>query len=148
MIWQPIETAPKDGTPILVYCPDARKPHESITAARYIPYTPTWGYWEPCVADHESERWPRLKDQPTHWMKLPAPPRPASRQESEQHMIRCPTPAIDRGVAAAAAAVLFPGSHFARAGFNAGAAWALTQLKSDHPEAWELLERAWKERQP
>jgi hypothetical protein len=50
--------------------------------------------------------------------------------------------------AAVAAAVLFPGSYYARAGFNAGVAWTLTQLKSDHPEAWELLERAWRERQP
>jgi HAMP domain-containing protein len=50
--------------------------------------------------------------------------------------------------AAAAAAVLFPGSHYARAGFNAGVAWTLTQIKSDHPDAWELLERDWKDRQP
>jgi hypothetical protein len=72
MTWHPIETAPRDGTAVLVYIPDAPEPHEAITTARWVGYA--WSYWEPCVADHNSDRWPRLNDEPTHWMELPEAP--------------------------------------------------------------------------
>lgn len=70
--WQPIETAPKDGTEILI-C-DART--ATILVAAWNgddPNTPTHK-WE-CldVAYHE--------DLPTHWMPLPAAPQPELRGE-------------------------------------------------------------------
>lgn len=64
MEWQPIETAPKDGTRILAW--DGRSIHVAY-----------WGWDNPanrlawlgghCRIDHI--------DQPTHWMPLPEPPR-------------------------------------------------------------------------
>lgn len=79
MEWQPIETAPRDGTTVLVYVPG-----ESLfpTAARYD--TPErfeadygdrdymeegwrWSLGYPCDFHEEVL-------QPTHWMPLPPPP--------------------------------------------------------------------------
>jgi hypothetical protein len=58
--WQPIETAPKDGTRVLTFGPD-----RIVTA-----------YFDPGVRGHEREfpaGW-RGAFEPTHWMPLPAPP--------------------------------------------------------------------------
>lgn len=60
--WQPIETAPHDGTPVLVYVP-VNRPTRRILAASL----------------HDSREWYILSGsvvlgQPTHWMPLPAPP--------------------------------------------------------------------------
>ncbi|MGY3359715.1 hypothetical protein ACVWZK_006378 [Bradyrhizobium sp. GM0.4] len=60
--WQPIETAPKDGTPVLLGFP---------------------GYFHAMHGHHEDGVWGQLDSdfgfehlptQPTHWMPLPAPP--------------------------------------------------------------------------
>jgi len=56
MEWQPIETAPKDGTVIIVYAPDFFQ-----TAA-----------WTDGIWTNASESW--LGDV-THWMPLPEPPK-------------------------------------------------------------------------
>ena len=58
--WQPIETAPKDGTDILIWDND------------FGCMVVNWSYrrwW----ASHDSEDnyWP----EPTHWMHLPPPPK-------------------------------------------------------------------------
>ena len=93
--WQPIETAPKDGTPILGWCDHEADPyyegetrltpyganaegmkhvedglnivswHESIDETEYI--IPAW--W--CLHDG----WYDTAANPTHWMPLPEPPR-------------------------------------------------------------------------
>jgi hypothetical protein len=61
MEWKPIETAPKDGTPVLGY-------HTGKMTTVY------WGLWnewqlvEP-GAYAEEDDW-----RPTHWMPLPEPP--------------------------------------------------------------------------
>jgi hypothetical protein len=57
--WQPIETAPKDGTEILVY-------HNECCSVR------EWG-----KNDDGDEIWlPRIRGFfPTHWMPLPNPPK-------------------------------------------------------------------------
>jgi hypothetical protein len=63
--WQPIETVPKDGTAVLIYCPT----ENCIVSSR----------WR---QDGDDGRWygtdpmGRLNwiQLPTHWMPLPAPP--------------------------------------------------------------------------
>jgi len=62
--WQPIETAPKDGTDILLY---RRNWHQSA------PVVAGWfedGWY---AYDHDSEQVPELGGI-THWMPLPEPP--------------------------------------------------------------------------
>lgn len=84
--WQPIETAPKDGTAILIWQPDGAKnwymPRESLPDGgiytlederllwfddgRYaIGYWRPWGGW----GNRNSST-----VEPTHWMPLPTPP--------------------------------------------------------------------------
>lgn len=72
MQWQPIETAPKDGTNIMVTCPrlgvccPAHWDNDQY-AKKPRPYWTHWGerIW--------GITWVR-NDQPTHWMPLPAAP--------------------------------------------------------------------------
>lgn len=55
--WQPIETAPKDGSNVFLYCTD-RIDHFAI------------GYYD--------EAWfavGHFRPEPTHWMPLPKPPK-------------------------------------------------------------------------
>ena len=72
--WQPIETAPKDGTSILVYF--------GTIGVRQVAWTePSYADWEIwCVDDNKhgpyalrgySDEGPRA---PTHWMPLPPLP--------------------------------------------------------------------------
>ena len=88
MKWQPIETAPRDGTPLLLWCPGMcswnRKdgmPDLVVGLWWVDPYSSRdLGAWYSDVGDvdqgyestgayfeHESLR-------PTHWMPLPPPP--------------------------------------------------------------------------
>lgn len=82
--WEPIETAPKDGTQVLVYAPigmsiaawsqDTRGPGVSGHVQ-----TPGWIGW--ANGDEiDDEGWDTghgfaLQLEPTHWMPLPAPPK-------------------------------------------------------------------------
>jgi hypothetical protein len=62
MDWQPIETAPKDGTRVLLYWPHWCE--EAITGK--------WSkrnQWESTVVCAD------CGPDPTHWMPLPAPPK-------------------------------------------------------------------------
>jgi hypothetical protein len=68
MSWQPIETAPRDGTVVLAFAPT-----EAV-----VPFI-TVGWFET-----EAERWRMLDScshmgfravQPTHWQPLPEPPK-------------------------------------------------------------------------
>lgn len=62
--WQPMDTAPKDGTRVLV------------TGSRYLPVAAFYGVYHPnakgkpewrvCPSGHRLD--------PTHWMPLPEPP--------------------------------------------------------------------------
>ena len=59
--WQRIDTAPKDGTVILAYCPD-----DGIVTVQYFTVNKQWGQ----ISD--SDRLTAFY--PTHWMPLPEPP--------------------------------------------------------------------------
>lgn len=71
--WQPIETAPRDGTTVVVYF----KGHGPMTVAWEDPWGdgPEAATW--CVTDHKHGPYPvrgyRTGDD-THWMPLPEPP--------------------------------------------------------------------------
>lgn len=68
--WKPIETAPKDGTAVLLFLGNF---DNTIALARW--YSP-WGNW---VRDDEqpdpTEEYHGIGSGcPTHWMPLPSPP--------------------------------------------------------------------------
>jgi len=79
--WQPIETAPKDGTRILAFFPIINS--YKILIVEFI-----WQEWYICPYDSEFEmmgnehlvyiyeKLEKLKNgDPTHWMPLPNPPK-------------------------------------------------------------------------
>lgn len=71
--WQLIETAPKDGMPIIVYSPE-----NGVFTAEY-----TESLCDCCYPEerHGEEAWfastgeDLTDDMPTHWMPLPTPPK-------------------------------------------------------------------------
>lgn len=73
-MWQPIETAPRDGTPILVYSPghDQSDP-TNIIVAKFEDYEGEtwWAFCENVLADIAGQ----VDPEPTHWMPLPEPPK-------------------------------------------------------------------------
>lgn len=63
--WQPIETAPKDGTEIIIF---GSRVYFHPVMARYE----NDGWWVP---DAPLEcPWTELASEPTHWQPLPDPP--------------------------------------------------------------------------
>ena len=67
--WQPIETAPRDGTPILGYAGGEYAVVEYAVVEWVQPDNS--GYWTLCVCGkyaEDGEWWP------THWMPVPDPP--------------------------------------------------------------------------
>jgi hypothetical protein len=63
--WQPIETAPKDGTRVFL----------GYDYQGFL-FTASTGYW----TEHNGGGWVReCMFQPTHWMRLPEPPPPPDR---------------------------------------------------------------------
>ena len=73
--WQPISTAPKDGTRILLYRPGSY-PWAAVVAGEFdlqAHYGKPRPYWT-----HDRERMAGVQEArnkpPTHWMPLPAPP--------------------------------------------------------------------------
>lgn len=71
--WQPIDTAPKDGTVILGY---EKRGIVSMYWETYFirPEGEVFGFWELGVEEEESDdMWT-----PTHWMPLPPPPQEAT----------------------------------------------------------------------
>lgn len=78
--WQPIETAPKDGTPILVAGGvDDNGPYAPNADMLRLMHAPTRAMW--CgetwlIALAEACYVGVVRESPTHWMALPAPPNP------------------------------------------------------------------------
>jgi hypothetical protein len=79
--WRPIETAPRDGTPILAFCvhPNARYAGEDFAEWTEIVVT-RW-------IDHNGGGWTwhGICGQHTHWMPLPAPPALNPQASGEGH---------------------------------------------------------------
>jgi len=65
--WLPIETAPKDGTEVLVFSPDVYYPVEIVTWQKN-PYNGDAWASARCVDGLT------ISGRPTHWMPLPPPP--------------------------------------------------------------------------
>ena len=65
--WQPIETAPKDGTDILVMT------GETMHVVRWINIHGDFDYW--AVDDNKHGPFTLRGKAPTHWMSLPDPPK-------------------------------------------------------------------------
>ena len=77
MAWQPIETAPKDGTTILLYKPDERMVGEYILAGYWGEWPGQGECWIACDGKPQGYYSPTAEcDQgyPTKWQPLPAPP--------------------------------------------------------------------------
>ncbi len=75
--WQPIETAPRDGTSILVYVRGLEPVSASECSWIGAIY---WSWFDPIKypALATSNGWaclPWQNSQPTHWMPLPEPPK-------------------------------------------------------------------------
>lgn len=80
-MWQPIETAPRDGSAILVHrdiwpgTPSGRSEecnnHNTYVASWWANQRGDSGSWV-CYMDMISD--PECPIEPTHWMPLPAPP--------------------------------------------------------------------------
>ena len=78
MEWQPIETAPKDGTPFLAFSADAfYEPREGALGLKSTPmlvmaWLPSGAHPYPC---DDAGDWHDFHNyDPTHWMPLPTPP--------------------------------------------------------------------------
>lgn len=73
MDWQPIETAPKDGTEIDVWAKNADGHQRRITDVCWS----RMGDWDGTDFDGWTGMYPErfcAKYEPTHWMPLPEPP--------------------------------------------------------------------------
>jgi len=70
--WQPIETAPKDGTEVLLWGPYCGCPATAQwTGKAWAAYWDGWRVVE-YMSDFGTDY--REFDMPTHWMPLPEPP--------------------------------------------------------------------------
>lgn len=63
MTWQPIETAPKDGTEVLGWLSRSIDEQPYVETMWYVPDAEVW------VGDYDG-----CRVLPTHWMPLPEPP--------------------------------------------------------------------------
>ena len=71
MKWQPIETAPKDGTYILLAGPSGY--YTTPLRVSVCRYAPVFRPRQPWV-DHADDSFTDGGDAPTHWMPLSEPP--------------------------------------------------------------------------
>ena len=74
--WMPIETAPKDGTMLLLFTRErcANCPEQSVGVGT--------AYWHPnkfwCNGRLATGEYTRMHHAPSHWQPLPQPPTPPS----------------------------------------------------------------------
>lgn len=78
--WQPISTAPKDGTPVIVAVPTKDLDGFHVGEAYYDPENYEGGDWWWAGTGYGDYHGGPISDinfhQPSHWMPLPAPPKP------------------------------------------------------------------------
>lgn len=72
MEWQPIETAPRDGTLVLVIMVTPERTY-APAVGWWCEETGSFEYCETCV--EEGVRYAHDPWQVTHWMQLPEPPK-------------------------------------------------------------------------
>jgi len=72
MNWQPIETAPKDGTRILVYVPPKEYYYVTIYIVLWIKSLNGFYLYYATGEDAQKDA---LVRNPTYWMPLPDPPK-------------------------------------------------------------------------
>jgi hypothetical protein len=70
--WQDIASAPKDGTPILIFVPGSAQ--EVKEAWWALQYEGGPGYWSTPTGP-AGRGYVILPEAPTHWMPLPEPPK-------------------------------------------------------------------------
>lgn len=92
--WEAIETAPKDGTRFLVFCPEDDEFKAGITTGYWVTGSPSVKF----IPTEDPDLWrrkvtenPRLELEgnwnafdATHWMPLPDPPSPAQEGSRER----------------------------------------------------------------
>jgi len=69
--WQPIETAPKDGTEILVFVPPSTYTRGYVRSVQWRDHD--IDFWH--VEDNKHGPFPLRGGSPTHWIPLPEPPK-------------------------------------------------------------------------
>lgn len=78
--WQPIETAPRDGTPFLTFSSDAANdPREGVLGTKSTPIlVMAFGFADakPFPVDEHGDWHDFHCYEPTHWAPLPEPPKP------------------------------------------------------------------------
>lgn len=82
MEWQPIETAPKDGTPILLSCVRDRTGKRCVALAWW-----DGGMWADAMYWSDADQQfsiPLFVSNTTHWMPLPTPPNAQSSDAGSQ----------------------------------------------------------------
>jgi hypothetical protein len=75
--WKPIETAPKDGTAVLLYGPDLPTPVvATLKMHELVRSYPSKGFGRSVTFKwHDTVRGFEVYPPPTHWMPLPSPPK-------------------------------------------------------------------------
>lgn len=81
--WQPIETAPRDGSRLLVYCPEDNYCIAAIAISYWAHSPPNVSFiptgdphlWRREVQEHARFEVEGGWESPTHWMPLPEPPK-------------------------------------------------------------------------
>jgi hypothetical protein len=68
--WRPIETAPKDGTPVDLWRPDGHEGGERLANYKRVERTPTNVFYDPVYAGIVCVR------DATHWKPIPTAPKP------------------------------------------------------------------------
>jgi len=79
--WQPIETAPKDGSPLLLFDRQRLDGDAHPTGAVEGHWCDDYG-WQAAVWSMVSDLFLTKKIHPTHWMPLPEPPLTSTESEA------------------------------------------------------------------